>query len=242
MSLNKVKDVIKYLRSNFSNLYFDEDLTEKERVFLDRVDAGIKLSQLIRKYNIDEKIDLVLAIPCGGVPVAYTVAKELKKLLDLIIIRKILIPWNTEAGYGAVDPDGTFILNEELRAYLGFTDKEVKEHVQLTLKEIRRRERLFRNSRPYDNVKDKHVLLVDDGLASGYTMLAAVNFVKRKGAKDIYVASPTASLSSIRLLHKHVKYLIVSNVRLGLFGFAVADAYVVWYDVSDEEVLSYLKR
>lgn len=237
-----VRDVIEYLRSTFSKLCFSEELVEREHVFIDRVDAGVKLAQLVRKCGVSERIDIVLAIPCGGVPVAYTLARELGKPFDMVIIRKILIPWNTEAGYGAVDPDGNYVLNEELRVYLGFSDEEVKSHVKATLKEIRRRERIFRGNRPYNHIRGKHVLLVDDGLASGYTMLVAVKFVKSKGARGVYVASPTASLSSIKLLHNLVDYLIILNVRLGIFGFAVADAYMVWYDVSDEEVLSYIEK
>ncbi len=234
--------LMRLLESFKDKLIFDESLVEATGVFLDRVDGGRRLADLIRRAGLDRELDLVLAIPCGGVPVGFELASELGLALDLVIVRKILIPWNTEAGYGAVSPDGEYILNEPLRTYLGFTDEEVKEHVAQTYREVRRREAVFRNNRSYDFIKGSSVLLVDDGIASGYTMLAAVDFVRRKGASRIVVGAPTASLSGIRLLYDRVDHLVIPNVRSGIPVFAVADAYILWYDLKDEEVLEYIKK
>lgn len=237
------KEALLQALSSFEDrLIFDERLLELTRVFVDRIEGGEKLAELAQLAGISREIDLVLAIPCGGVPVGFVFASKLRVPMDLLIVRKILIPWNTEAGYGAVDPEGSYVLNEELRAYLGFTNREVKEHIDKTLEEIKRRERIFREEASYDFIEGKSVLLVDDGIASGYTMLAAIKFARRKGAKRVIVGAPTASLSGIRLLFDYVDLMIIPNVRSGIPVFAVADAYVVWYDVTDEEVIEYVKE
>ncbi len=236
------KRLARLLEGFKDKLVFDESLLEAVGVFMDRVDGGKKLADLVRKAGLDKGLDLVLAIPCGGVPVGFELALELELPMDLIIVRKILIPWNTEAGYGAVSPDGEYVLNEPLRAYLGFTDDEVREHVRQTYGEVKRRETIFRNDRGYDFVSGHNVLLVDDGIASGYTMLAAIDFLREKGVNEIFIGAPTASLSGIGLLYDKADYLIIPNIRSGIPFFAVADAYVLWYDLSDDEVLEYIDR
>ncbi len=245
MKIMKIQSNRKYLISLLhqfaGRVFFNEDLIEMSFVFSDRENGGKALAELISFLNLTNELNLVLAIPCGGVPVGFVVAKMLGIKLDLLIIRKILIPWNTEAGYGAVDPDGNYIIDEDLRKYLGFTDEDVKEHVRTTFNEVLRREALFRNERSYSHINEKKVLIVDDGIASGYTMLAAINFVKRHGAKSVLIGAPTASLSSIRLLYKDADAIIVPNIRSGFPYFAVADAYILWYDLSDDEVLKLIR-
>jgi len=212
-------------------------------VFKDRLEAGRKLAQVIRKYIGDEVENcLIMAIPRGGVPVACAIAEELELPVDLIVCRKIQVPYNPEAGYGAVAPDGTVVLNEVLVHELGLTDEQVDEGVRKTMEEIKRREKVLRGGRPYPSLQGKLVLLVDDGLATGYTMLAAIRFVKNRGARRVVVAVPTAPPSALRLIADEVDKVICLNVRGDLFGFAVADAYHVWYDLDDEEVLMYLKK
>jgi predicted phosphoribosyltransferase len=161
--------------------------------------------------------------------------------MDVIIPRKIQIPTNPEAGFGAMAPDGSTILNEPLVRELGLTEEEIKLLTKQVLEEIKRRNRKFRGNKPCPNQNGKTVILVDDGLASGYTMLAAIKSVKKQKPKRIIVAVPTAPLSSARLVASQIDQLICLNIRRGPF-FAVADAYQKWYDLKDGEVMEYLRK
>jgi len=230
------------LKSTFGEkLVFIESYLDKRYVFKDRYHAGEILANALDK-NVEVKNAFVMAIPCGGVPVGCTVSKRLKMPMDLLICRKVLIPWNREAGYGAVAPDGSVVLNQYLLKYLGFSEKEVKSHIKETFMEIKRRIRLFRGIEKYIVVRE-NVVVIDDGVASGYTMLAAVKFLRKlKGIRKIIVATPTAPPSSISLLIPHIDLMICLNVRTEIYGFAVANAYKEWHDVSDEEVLSCLSE
>ena len=116
-----------------------------------------------------------MAIPAGGVPVGYVIAKELDVPIDMVIVRKAQIPWNTEAGFGAVTWDGVTVLNELLIDQLGLTEEDIEESIYKTKKNIEKRLRKFRGNKPLPELEDKAIILVDDGLASGFTMLAAVS-------------------------------------------------------------------
>ncbi|RLG75246.1 MAG: phosphoribosyltransferase [Thermoprotei archaeon] len=234
--------VRKYLEKLRSKVVFYDHLLELKYVFKDREDGGLTLAKLLIENNVHRGIDYILAIPRGGLPVAYTVSKKLSIKMDIVTVRKVLIPWNTEAGYGAVAPDGTVVINEPLKEHLGFSVKEVEEHVKTTLTEVRRREELFRRSKGYDIFKNMKVIVIDDGIASGYTMLVAVKFLKNIGTSKVYVGAPTASLSSIKLLYPYADMIYVPNIRSDFWGFAVAEAYIKWYDLTDEEVLSIIKK
>jgi len=222
-------------------LVYCKDLLCKYHVFIDRIDAGKKLAGLLQELNISKENSLILAIPRGGMPVAYNIACKLNIPVDLMICRKILIPWNTEAGFGAVSPDGTFILNEYLVMELGLADDIVQNQVEKALKEMERLCLKFRGTKEYF-INARTVVLVDDGIASGYTMLAAVKFVRKFNPANIIIATPTAPISSLIMLSRDVNKIVCLNVRSSLFGFAVADAYHVWYDLSDEEVLKYINE
>ncbi|HHT9112262.1 MAG: phosphoribosyltransferase [Planctomycetes bacterium] len=207
-------------------------------VFKDRKEAGRLLAQKLLKYkDID---GIVLGIPSGGVPVAAEIAKVLGLPLDVIIVRKIQLPDNTEAGFGAVGPDGEVSLNTNLISQLHLTEKEVKRQIQITVDTIKRRNELFREGRPFPFLEDKVVIIVDDGLASGYTMLSAVDFIKRHKPEKVVVAVPTAPKETVDLILPQVDEIVCLNVRSG-FTFAVADAYEKWYDLGDEEVISILR-
>jgi len=220
----------------------EPSLRFKKYVFKDRVDAGSILAKKLKPLFKKEKDEsIILAIPAGGVPIGVVLAKELKLKLDLVVVRKIPIPGNPEAGFGAITPDGSIVLNEQLVNALGLTEKEINQYASKRLKELEERLIKFRGKKPFSEVKDKNVLIVDDGLASGYTMLAAIKWVKSKKPKKIIVAIPTASLQALETISPHVDLIVCLNVRAGPF-FAVADAYENWYDLSDQEVLEFLKK
>lgn len=220
------------------NLIEDWSLRNKMHVFKDRKEAGWLLARRLSGYK--DVNGIVLAIPSGGVPVAAEIAKALVLPLDVIIVRKIQLPDNTEAGFGAVGPDGEVSLNTNLISQLRLTKKEVKRQIQITVDTIKRRNELFRGGRQFPLLKDKVVIIVDDGLASGYTMLSAVDFIKRHKPEKVVVAVPTAPKETVDLILPRVDELVCLNVRSG-FTFAVADAYEKWYDLEDEEVISILR-
>jgi len=210
----------------------------REHVFTDRFQAGKLLADKLREYARNRNV-IVLAVPAGGVPVGYVVAKELGVAFDVMVVRKIQIPWNTEAGFGAVTWDGKIVLNEGLVEQLGLTGEEMEASISKTKRNIQERLRKFRGDKPVSRLMDKVVVLVDDGLASGFTMLAATRSVRVKAPKKIIVAVPTASLGAIELLAPEVDEIVCLNIRSGL-SFAVASAYENWYDLTDEEVLKML--
>ncbi len=172
---------------------------------------------------------------------ALEVARKLNLPLDLMIVRKVQIPGNTEAGFGAVGPDGEVIFNQDLLKRLRLTEEEIDEEVQKTKKIVEARNRIFRGDRIFPEVVDKTAILIDDGLASGFTMAEAVSFLQRRKAKKIIVAVPTAPEETVKRLLPMVDEIYVLNIRT-FFSFAVAEAYQNWYDLGDEEVISLLKE
>lgn len=215
----------------------DPGLRDKVYVFVDRDDAGRKLAAKLMEFR-SPKIHL-FAIPAGGVPVGAEIAKSLGVPLDLIIVRKIQLPWTTEAGFGALDPNGQAIFNEDLLARVALSRQQIEAQVAKTLASLKERESRLRSDRPYPEVTGETVIIVDDGLASGYTMRSAVRFLKEKGAGEIIVAVPTGSARTVQELLPQVDTLICLNVRGG-WSFAVADAYENWYDLGEAEVLNIL--
>jgi len=217
----------------------ENSLRDKRYVFTDRRDAGRLLSQKLLKYKGSDS--MILAIPSGGVPIACEIRQTLSLAMDLIIVRKIQIPGNPEAGFVAMSPDEEVVLNERLLNQIGLTEEEMTTQIRKTRDVIKKRGRVFRQDKPFPSVENKIVFVVDDGLASGYTMRAAINFIKRKNPLKIIVAVPTASQKTADSILSEVDELICLNVRSG-YPFAVADAYENWYDVTDEEVLEILKK
>jgi putative phosphoribosyl transferase len=213
---------------------------EKTYVFKDRNHAGQLLAEKLMEYST-QRNTVVLAVPSGGVPVGCTVSKLLGVPIEAVVVRKIQIPWNTEAGFGAMTWDGETVLNTELVDQLGLTEKVIQNSVRKCKEIIDERLKRFRGSKPLPDLGGKIVILVDDGLASGFTMLAAVRGIRKKKPGKIVVAIPTASLMAVELLLPEVDKLVCLNIRSGAV-FAVADAYVNWYDLSDEEVVETLEN
>ncbi len=213
----------------------DPTLRNRTPVFADRSAAGKRLAEMLRDYR--EKLFRLFAIPAGGVPVAAEIAWSLAASLDLVIVRKIQLPWTTEAGFGALDPEGTPLFNETLMSRVLLTPQQIDAQVAKTLLNVKERESRLRGSRPYPDLAGATTIIVDDGLASGYTMRAAVRFLKSKGAGELIVAVPTALDRTAQALLPLVDLLVCPNLRGGL-SFAVAEAYENWYDVDEKEVLS----
>jgi len=209
-------------------------------VFKDRFHAGELLAERLMEYGGRGDAH-ILAIPAGGVQVALPIFKRLRLPIDLAVTRKLHIPWNREAGFGAVTWDGVMFLNEPLASALHLTREEIDRVVVEEKEAILRRLKLFRGDKPFPDLRNKAIIIVDDGLASGFSMLATARSIEERGAKEIIVAVPTASLSAIDLLKPHVDRIVCLNIRTGTV-FAVADAYKQWYDLEDNDVMEILNK
>lgn len=219
-----------------------------------RFSAGeIVANLLIRKNeNIHEELIknsenfIAFAIPNGGVPVAEGFCSVLKIRYDLLIVRKIKIPYNPEAGFGSITTDGTIILNNRLLSQLHLNPAQVEDAINLTKKEIKERLKFYgkesiSNNDYKDKIYEKTVFLLDDGLASGYTMLAAVKMINSYTPRKIIISIPTAPLHTIKLFENKVDSIECPNVRRTTW-FAVADAYKNWYDVPESEVKEIIQK
>jgi putative phosphoribosyl transferase len=215
------------------------ELRDQRLVFGDRLEAGRVLATLLEKYRKGAAV--VLGIPAGGVPVGLEVAAALELPFDVVISRKLPIPGEPEAGFGAVSAEGDLFLNEVMMPYWGIDPEQARALAGVVQEEVRRRERLFRGQRPFPELSGKAAIIVDDGLATGYTAMACLAQVSRKGPSKLVMAVPTASVSSIERVGAAADEIYCANVRGGRF-FAVAEAYRQWRDLGEEEVLALLAK
>lgn len=215
------------------------ELRDRTGVFRDREHAGEVLAGML-KTGLPRR-SVILAIPAGGVPVAAEISRRLGLPLDLAVVSKVLLPWDTEAGYGAVAWDGTVRLNDPLIAALGLSPQAVQAGIAATRERVARRVRTLRGDRPLPDLAAVPAVLVDDGLASGYTMKVAVEALRKGGASAVHVAVPTGHLDAVERVALAVDSVFCPNVRGGR-SFAVAAAYRSWADVSEDEVRAILGR
>lgn len=207
-------------------------------VYNDRIDAGKHLAKSLREFHGTNA--LVLGIPRGGVPVAATVAHRLELEWNVIVTRKLPVPWNPEAGFGAIAADGSMVLNEAMIHGLQLSRARIDKVAEETRAEVLRRTEFFTRERPPTPVKDRAVVVVDDGLASGYTMLAAIKALRKQSASRIIAAAPVASRSAAMLIEQEADKCVFGVVSSSV-PFAVADFYVEWHDLTDEDLLPYLR-
>lgn len=224
------------------NLHFIERFKNRGRLFEDRSQAGEFLADMLAPAYKGVAGGIVLAIPSGGVPVGLVLSRRLELPLDLVIVRKIQIPGNTEAGFGAMTPEGDVFLNRELLARLGLSREQMHRQQEEVQKELTRRNELFRGSRPFPDLRGRTVILTDDGLASGYTMIAAATMIKNKQAARIVVAVPTSPLRSLRDISPLADEIYSPHIQDSGGSFAVAAAYRNWRDLSAREVVRLLSH
>jgi len=210
-------------------------------LFKNRQEAGEKLAEKLQDYKNHPEV-LILGIPRGGVAVGATLAKKLNVKFDLIIPRKLPIPENPEMGFGAILSDGTILLNDDVVAAYNISPRTIQIVSREVLKEVKRREKEYRQSNKFPAVKNKIVILVDDGLATGFTMLAAVKAVKNHQPKKIIVAVPVSPEDSILRVKSEVDDLVCLYIQKGYRSFAVASFYQDFHDLTDEEVRKYLSK
>lgn len=207
--------------------------------FRDRAEAGQRLAAHLAAFA--NKLDvLVLALPRGGVPVGAEVARALGCPLDVLIVRKLGTPGQDELAMGAITTSGVCEWNHDVIDTLGITPEERESVRRRETLELERREKLYRRGRPFPDLRDRQVVLVDDGLATGTTMHAAVSSVNQLGARRVVVAVPVGSMQACNQLRPEVDSLVcmVRPADLVAVGY--------WYDdfkqVTDEEVRDLLQE
>jgi predicted phosphoribosyltransferase len=223
------------------NLYEIRENRNKRGIFQDRGDAGEQLARMLHPFYANDQNGIVLAVPSGGVPVAIVLSRRLGLDLDLILVRKVQIPWNTEAGFGAVAFRGRTLLNEELVKSLRLSEEQIREQTEITRQELEERNSAFRGGSPPPDLTGKTAILADDGLASGYTMLAAMHTARELGARKIVLALPTAPLRSVEYVGPSADAVFAAQIKES-GPFAVAEAYRNWRDLSREEVVGMLRN
>jgi putative phosphoribosyl transferase len=207
--------------------------------FRDRAHAGRELAKMLEEFR--GTAALVLAIPAGGVPVAAAIATELGLPLDVAPVSKVLYPWTTESGYGAVAFDGSVWLDESRMSGHRLSPAQVERAVGEARAKVERRLARLRGARSPLALDSRAVIAVDDGIAGGATMRAAIAALRRAGAACVVVAVPTAHRSALDAISKLAEAAYCANVRGGA-SFAVADAYAQWRDLADDEIEALLQN
>ncbi|GAB4249874.1 MAG: phosphoribosyltransferase [Thermoleophilia bacterium] len=208
------------------------------RQFADRAQAGRELAERLQQFA-DRQDVLVLALPRGGVPVAYEVARSLHVPLDVFIVRKLGVPGHEELAMGAVASGGTRVLNQEVLSYVRVPREEIELATRRELEEVERREKLYRGDRPPPKIEGRTVILVDDGLATGSTMRAAVHALRGLGPQAVVVAVPTAAPQTCAEVGREVDEVIC--VMTPEPFYAVGAWYQDFAQTSDEEVRRMLR-
>lgn len=209
-------------------------------IFQNRTDAGRRLAGKLR--HLKDRRPVILALPRGGVPIGYEIARELEAPLDIVLVRKIGVPWQPELALGAVT-DGaqpqTFI-NRELVTALAISDAYVKKETARQLGELERRRRLYCAGRPPLDITECTAIVVDDGIATGATIRVAVEATRRRSPAWLVIAAPVAAADTIATLQPEADELICVDVVAGLG--AIGSYYDDFHQVSDAEVAAILAR
>ncbi|MGA3293344.1 MAG: phosphoribosyltransferase [Candidatus Acidiferrales bacterium] len=208
-------------------------------IFEDRVDAGRRLASKLTAYAKRQDVT-VLGIPRGGVPVAFEVANALDAPLDVFLSRKLGVPGQEELAFGAVATGGVRVLDQELIEGLGISKQEIEEITGRVRHELERRERVYRGSRAPLKLEGRTVLLVDDGIATGSSMRAAIDALRQMKPARLVVAVPVAPLSTCHRLRSMVDDLVCVDMPEAFY--AIGQFYGDFSQVTDEEVTDLIHR
>ncbi len=211
-----------------------------KKFFNDRTEAGRFLAEKLAEYTNNPNV-VVLALPRGGVPVAYEVAQTLNAPLDIFVVRKLGVPGYDELAMGAIASGGVRVLNSRVVDYLDISDQMIETVAVREQRELERRERLYRGPRPPVDVRGRTVIIVDDGMATGSTMRAAVRALRQQQPEKIIVAVPVGARETCDSFAKEVDTMCVCAITPEPF-----DGVGLWYrdfaQTSDEEVRQLLTR
>lgn len=196
---------INFPRASLGNT-FTWRLRMKFTQFRNRSDAGQALARALEPHRSQQA--LILGLPRGGVPVAWEIARVLDTDLDVLVVRKLGVPWQPEYAFGAIGEKDVTLLDREVCVSTGLSDRDIEFVVQTERIELNRRVEMFRGNQPMADVKGREVIVVDDGMATGSTMLAAVEVLRKLGARKVVVAVPVASIQAVQRVASHVDELI----------------------------------
>jgi len=220
-------------------LFREEDENLEVLPFADRAEAGCMLASKLAAYSGRRDV-IVLALPRGGVPVASAVAGALRVPLDVFVVSKLGAPWEQELAMGAVAEGGVEVLDLSLTKLLGISEKDIQEVAEAARKELESRKTLYRGGRPPLELAGKTVILVDDGIATGCSILAAITAVRRRNATRVVVAIPVAPASGCSAIRMEADEVI--SVEEPEMFLAVSQWYRDFTQVSDEDVQKLLQN
>lgn len=208
-------------------------------IFQDRIDAGRQLTTRLTKYA-DRPDVIVLALPRGGVPVAFEVAQELNATLDIFLVRKLGVPGHEELAMGAIASGGVRVINQDVVSYLQIPGEVIDAVAAYEQRELERREREYRGDRPPPDLRGRVVILIDDGLATGSTMRAAAAAVRKQGPARIVVAVPVAAPETCENFRSEVDEIVCAVTPEPFRGVGL------WYEdfsqTTDQDVRELLER
>lgn len=208
-------------------------------LFQDRKEAGRYLAEKLKEYA-GRKDVIILALPRGGVPVAFEVATVLNLPLDIFLVRKLGVPGHEELAMGAIASGGVRVLNEQIVRELGIPDEAIAAVAAQEQSELDRREKVYRKNMPSLDVKEKSVILIDDGLATGASMRAAALALRQLKAKEVIVAVPVAAPDTCETFRSEVDHVVCAKTPEPFFGVGM------WYEnfsqTTDEEVIELLEK
>jgi len=207
--------------------------------YRNRTEAGRLLAEELAHYKSKPDV-VVLGLTRGGVPVAAEVARALQAPLDVVVVRKLGVPFQPELAMGAIAGDGTQVLDRALVHTLGLADRDVDAVASREREELERRERLYRQGQPPLNLRERTAILVDDGLATGSTMLAAIAFTRKRLAKRIVLAVPVASVEGVEKLRGKVEECVCLATPKPFFS--VGEWYWNFLPTNDVEVVRLLEE
>lgn len=217
----------------------DRGYKKMTRRLSNRTEAGQLLAKKLPAYANRTDV-LVLGLPRGGVPVAYEVAKALNAPLDICLVRKLGAPNNKELAMGAIGMGGVMVLNDDVIESLGVSPETIADVVALEEKELLRRDRAYRGDRPFPNLQGRQIILIDDGIATGATLRAAIATLRTSQPASIIVAVPVAPLSTCNELKAEVDEVVCLMAPESFYSIGV------WYDefqqTTDEEVRQLLEE
>lgn len=207
-------------------------------LFKDRYDAGQKLANILFDHKIDNPY--VMALPRGGVPVGYEIAKRLKCALDVVVVRKLGVPGHSEFAFGAIAPNNISIIRDNVVFRLGITPEEIQKIRESETKEMERRIKKYRGSMEYPDLSEKNVVITDDGIATGATFEAAIEYVKTLHPQKIIMAIPVAAPDTLANLFELVDETIYLHTPSNFS--AVGSWYENFGQTTDEEVVYLLQK
>lgn len=210
----------------------------KHPFFKDRKEAGVKLAEKLQQYRDGNSI--ILALPRGGVVVGYEISKILNIPLNIVVVRKIGAPRQPEFGIGAISENGILILDEPLIGTLGYSREEINKIIKKERNELKRRIELYRKNKPLPELRNKTVILVDDGIATGVTAKAAIDAVRKSEPENLILAVPVCAYDTLQSFEKQADKIICLHTPLQLGS--ISSFYENFNQTTDEEVVALLKK